>query len=112
MSEPKVEPIPEPIPEHGPVSYRTYWSIWGILLVLTLIMIVLDSAPLPRGVLLVLLVAAMLVKAFLVAGYFMHLRYERLALALGVTLGFLLTGLVLFVLLVPDGLRILELSNR
>ena len=98
--------------EHGAVSYRTYWSIWGILLVLTLVMIGLDSAPLPRALLVVVLVGVMLIKAFLVAGYFMHLRYERLALGLGAALGLLLTGAVLYVLLIPDGLRILELSGR
>lgn len=94
------------------VSYRTYWSIWGILLVLTVAMIFLDNAPISRPLLFMVLMVAMLFKAALVAGYFMHLRYERLALGVGVFFGLLVLSVVLFVLLIPDGLRIHELSVR
>jgi len=100
------------VTEHGSFGYGLYWKIWGILLVMTLGMIFFDQAPVPRVVLVVFLIVAMLVKAALVAGYFMHLRYESVALGLTVVVGMLITGLILFVLIAPDGMRILELSDR
>ncbi len=101
-------------------SYRTYWRIWFILLAVTLIMIFIDrptaqaldgSGPaIPHGVLVFILVAAMLFKATLIASYFMHLRYEKLFLGLSVLFGLLINGAILFVLIVPDGLRIFGMA--
>lgn len=88
-----------------------YWRIWSVLLVLTLIMVFIDQSPLSRGALVLVLVVAMLAKASLIAGYFMHLRFETLNLILIVLVGLLITGFVLFVLIAPDGMRILDLSQ-
>ena len=85
-------------------SYRTYWSIWVILLVLTLLMIFLEAIEFSVAGTIILLSGAMLVKATLIAGWFMHLRYERLALVLSVTLGILVTAAFMYFLLIPDGL--------
>jgi cytochrome c oxidase subunit IV len=100
-------------------GYRLYWQIWLILLIVTLIMIFIDrpaamalagSEPfLPQGALVLILVLAMLFKATLIAGYFMHLRYERLFLGLSVLIGLLINGTILFGLILPDGLRILRM---
>jgi cytochrome c oxidase subunit 4 len=98
--------------EHAPHGYGLYWRIWLILLVFTVAMIFLDQISVPRFLLVTILVAAMLFKATLVAGYFMHLRYERLSLGLSVVFGLLFVGAVLYGLLVPDGVRILALSGR
>lgn len=95
--------------EHG-VNYRVYWLIWLFLLMLTLIMIGLDFLSIPRAVLILLLILVMLTKASLIGAYFMHLRFERLGLVLSVGLGILVTGAILFILIMPDGLRGLELS--
>ncbi len=89
---------------------RPYWRIWGILLVLTVVMIFVDGSPLSRGVMIVVLVAAMLSKAALIGAYFMHLRFETVTLVMTVVVGLLVTGLILFVLIAPDGLRALNLS--
>ncbi len=93
-------------------SYRTYWSIWGMLLALTLIMIVLEAAGFPRVFTILVLVGAMMTKATLIAGWFMHLRFERVALVLAVVVGTLATAALLFFLLIPDGLSILQSAPR
>ena len=85
-------------------SYRTYWSIWVMLLVLTLLMIFLEALEFSVAGTIILLSGAMLVKATLIAGWFMHLRYERLVLILSVTLGILVTAAFMYFLLIPDGL--------
>ncbi len=96
--------------EESKVVSSPYWRIWFVLLVLTLVMVFIDQSPLTRGVLILVLVGVMLVKVSLIAGYFMHLRFEKLNLILVVLVGLLITGLLLFVLIAPDGMRILDLS--
>ena len=91
-------------------NWKLYWGVWSILLALTLIMVYLDQTNLARPLLVTILIAAMMVKAGLIAGYFMHLRFERLGLILLVLVGLLATGVVLFALIAPDGTRILRLS--
>ena len=89
--------------------YRTYWIAWGALLALTVTMVVLDRAPLPRLTFIALMVGAMLVKAAVIAGYFMHLRFERWALVVAVVLGLPINAAILYVLIVPDALRIFDM---
>ncbi|MFQ5526941.1 MAG: cytochrome C oxidase subunit IV family protein [Thermoanaerobaculia bacterium] len=102
-------------------EYKLYWQIWLILLIVTLIMIFIDRpaaqalAQEPSGgssgTLIVVLVLAMLLKATLIASYFMHLRYERLFLRLSVLFGLLINGAILFSLILPDSLRILGMNS-
>lgn len=91
-------------------SYRTYWGIWLILLFLTLLMIVLEGLDLPTAGTVLLLSIAMMVKAVLIAGWFMHLRYERLALVLSVVLAIVVTAAFMYFLLIPDALVALRLE--
>ena len=77
------------------VPYRTYWVAWLCLLVITLVMVFVTIP----GV----LIAGMIVKASIIALWFMHLRYEPLGFTLAIVLGTLLTGLLLFALIAPDG---------
>lgn len=91
-------------------SYRTYWQIWAVLLVLTLLMIVVESWNLPRAATVLVLTAAMLIKATLIAGWFMHLRYERLALVLIVVVMILGTAAFMVGLLIPDGIAAFDLA--
>ena len=65
-----------------------------------------DSASIPRCAFIVFMIAAMLTKASIIAGNFMHLRAERAGLVATVVIGLLVTGLVLFVLIAPDAARI------
>lgn len=81
---------------HAAVPYRTYWIAWVVLLGITLLMVLVTH----RAVLL----AGIVVKATIIALWFMHLRYERIGLTLVVLLAMILTTLALFGLIVPDGL--------
>ena len=92
--------------------YRTYWIAWGALLALTLTMVVLDQAPLPHTTFVILMVGAMLVKATVIAAYFMHLRFERWPLVLGIVLGLPINAAILYVLIVPDALRIFDMLGQ
>lgn len=92
--------------------YRTYWIAWGVLLALTVTMVVLDQAPLPHTTFIVLMLSAMLVKATVIAAFFMHLRFERWALVLAVVLGLPINAAILYVLIAPDAQRIFEMLGR
>jgi cytochrome c oxidase subunit IV len=86
--------------------HKIYRATWLALLALTVVMLLVDSLSIPRGALLGVLLSAMLVKASLIGSNFMHLRFERLPLALTVIVGLLITGTLLFVLIAPDAVRI------
>jgi cytochrome c oxidase subunit IV len=87
-------------------STRLYAGTWLALLALTVLMLVIDNAGLPRSVFLVLLMWAMTVKAILIGANYMHLRFERRSLAAMVVIGLLVNGTILFVLMAPDAIRI------
>lgn len=91
-------------------TYRTYWITWGILLVLTVLMILIEGSPLSRVLALLFLIVAMLAKGALIGGWFMHLKFERRTLVLSVVLGSLLTAAFLFFLIAVDGMAMLRLS--
>lgn len=84
---------------------------WFFLLILTLTMVLVDQVSVPRAALVSILVSAMLAKAVLIATCFMHLRFEKVSLAVIVGVGILATAAVLFFLIAPDGARILRLSS-
>ena len=84
---------------------------WGGLLALTLTMVVLDQTPLTRSTFIALMLAAMLVKAGVILGYFMHLRFERWALVAAVVLGLPINAAILYVLIAPDAVRIFDMMG-
>ena len=88
------------------MTVRTYWISWGTLLVLTLIMLLLEKSGFPRNAAVLFLVVAMLIKATVIGGWFMHLRYERVALVAAIVGTVLATATILFFLIVPDALNV------
>jgi len=88
------------------ISYRTYWLIWIVLLALTVFMLLIEAVRIPAAVAMVLLVLAMLTKATFIGGWFMHLRYERAALAVSLVVITLLTAAFLWFLLIPDAVGV------
>ena len=76
-------------------SYKGYWIAWGVLLVITVIVVFLDAPA--------LLIAGMVVKAGIIVLLYMHLGGERLGLILAVLLGLFATALLLAFLIMPDG---------
>ena len=92
-------------------NVRGYWLTWSVLLGITVVMLTLDGAGIARGALLAVLLGAMAVKAALIAGNFMHLRHERAGLVLTVVVGLFVVGLILYVLIAPDAMRIQQMKT-
>jgi cytochrome c oxidase subunit IV len=87
---------------HGANPYRIYWITWIILLFITVAMLGAEVFHLPRIFLVLFLVAFMMVKATMIAGNFMHLRFERRNLAWMVGAGILVTSLILYSFITPE----------
>jgi cytochrome c oxidase subunit IV len=90
-------------------SYKSYWVTWGILLAITGAMLMAEFLSWSKTLLVGLLLAAMMAKASLIGGQFMHLRFERPALIWAVAGSILFFSAFLFILIAFDGLRILEM---
>jgi cytochrome c oxidase subunit IV len=88
-------------------AYKTYWKTWGILLSLTVIMVFVDVMSLPRLLLLVVLLSAMMTKAFLIATEFMDLKHERPIIGVAIAISILFFGTFLFAFIAPDGFAVL-----
>lgn len=96
----------ETTPTRNP--YRVYWVTWAILLVITVAMLAAEALHLPRWFLVAFLVSFMMVKATMIGGNFMHLRYEKRNLAVMVALGLLLTSFVLYAFIRPEARHVLQ----
>ena len=97
---------------HNPMRYRSYCISWGALLGLTLLMLMTETVPRYRTIALALLLVAMLIKATVIGAWFMHLRFERAALVVSVVGATVLTAIVLFGLIVPDGIAVLRHTTQ
>jgi cytochrome c oxidase subunit IV len=85
---------------------KRYWMTWGVLLCITMLMLWLDGVEFARPLFVTTMVVAMLVKATIISGTFMHLSHEHKGIIATVALGLLATAVVLYVLIVPDAKRI------
>ena len=101
---------------HAPATtahpYRVYWITWIILLGITVAMLAAESFHMPRWFLIAFLLLFMMVKAVMIGGNFMHLRYERRNLAFMVAAGILVTSLILFLFIRPEARHVLEHSTH
>jgi caa(3)-type oxidase subunit IV len=99
--------------DHAPADhpYRVYRVTWAILLVITVAMLAAEKFHLPRIFLVLFLLAFMLVKATMIAGHFMHLRFERSNLAVVVAAGILLTSAILYAFITPESWHVLHRSG-
>ena len=97
---------------HGRHPYRVYWITWALLLVITVAMLAAESFHLPRIFLVVFLVAFMMVKAVMIGGNFMHLRFEKSNLGIMVLCGIMVTSLILFAFIAPEAKSVLEKTVR
>lgn len=74
-----------------------YWKIWAWLLVLTVLEVLASlKLTLPKSEMILLLVGMAIVKALLVALYFMHLRFERVSLGITISLTLILALILVF----------------
>ncbi len=87
--------------------YKPFWKTWGILLMLTTIMVFVDVMDFPRLLLLVVLLGAMMTKAYLIATEFMDLKHERIEVGITIAASILFVGTLLFAFIAPDGFAVL-----
>ena len=92
--------------------YRIYVTTWIILLVITVAMLASEAMHMPRWFLLVYLLGFMMVKASMIGGNFMHLRFERRNLVVIVAAGILVTSLILFAYITPETWNVLAKSAQ
>jgi caa(3)-type oxidase subunit IV len=97
---------------HARSPYRMYWITWIILLMITVAMLGAEMFHMPRWFLVVFLLAFMSVKAVMIGGNFMHLRYEKRNLAFMVFAGIVVTTLILFFYIAPESKHVLEHTVR
>jgi cytochrome c oxidase subunit IV len=88
--------------------YRIYHVTWVILLIITVAMLAAETFPMPRWFLLLFLLAFMAVKAIMIGGSFMHLRYEKASLRWVVAIGLVVTTLILYFFITPESKHVLE----
>lgn len=79
---------------HTQKHYGIYWFAWFVLLALTLLMLAVTKPA--------VLVAGVVVKATIILLWFMHLKFERLGLALSVVVGVAATMAMLVGLILLD----------
>jgi caa(3)-type oxidase subunit IV len=92
--------------------YRIYWITWILLLAITVIMLLAEGFHMPRWFLVVFLLAFMMVKAVMISGNFMHLRYEHRRIGIMVGVGILVTSLILLAFITPEAASVLAKSVR
>jgi cytochrome c oxidase subunit IV len=97
---------------HAKRPYKMYWVTWAILLVITVAMLAAEAFHMPRFFLVVFLLAFMMVKAIMIGGNFMHLRFEKRNLAFMVFTGIIVTTLILFLYIAPESKNVLEHTIR
>ena len=84
------------------VGKRTYWRVWFWLLIITIVEVIVAFLSIPVGLKATLFVILALMKASLIAGYFMHLKFEALGLIYSIVIPLVLL-VALAAALIPDG---------
>lgn len=92
------------VDEHFAGSNKLFISIWGWLLVLTLLEIFLAYRPMELHFMLTILLGLSVIKAFLIMAYFMHLKFERLSLIITL-IPALVVCILLLLVFFPDSFR-------
>jgi cytochrome c oxidase subunit IV len=98
--------------QHRHHKKALFFWVWGILLVLTAVEVYLTYQNLEPKRMLTILMGLSLIKAALIIGFFMHLKYEvsRMKwLTMGSVIGCLILMTIFFF---PDAFRILSLGVR
>src|SRR5437870_13315703 len=85
--------------EHFAGNAKLFISVWVWLLLLTGLEVFLGYIHLPVAYMLVILMAASIIKATLIVVYVMHLRFERLKLILTIVPALVICIFLLFVFL-------------
>jgi caa(3)-type oxidase subunit IV len=106
------EAIQERVAEqHRHHKITPFFWVWGTLLVLTAVEVNLAYQNMEPKRMLTILMALSLVKATLIIGYFMHMKYEVSRMK-WITMCALVFCLAMMMVFFPDAFRILSLGVR
>jgi cytochrome c oxidase subunit IV len=97
--------------QHRHHKVSPFFWVWGTLLVLTAVEVNLAYRNLEPKRMLTILMALSLVKATLIIGYFMHMKYEVSRMK-WLTMCALVFCLAMMMVFFPDAFRILSLGVR
>jgi|SRR5215470_1635678 len=98
--------------EHRHHKKAQFFWVWGALLVMTAIEVYLTYQNMPPVKMLTILMGLSLIKAALIIGFFMHLRYE-ISLMKWVTMCSVIACLILMtIFFFPDAYRILTIGVK
>ncbi len=97
---------------HPAGSTRLFAYVWIWLVAITGFEVFLAYLRLRPELMLSLLVILSMVKAALIVSYFMHLKYEKLSLALILVPSTLFCICMIVIFFMPDGLRALQLRGH
>jgi cytochrome c oxidase subunit 4 len=104
--------IAEQVAEHQRHQGKAqFFWVWGALLAMTAIEVYLTYQNLQPVRMLTILMGLSLVKAALIIGYFMHMKYE-ISQMKWLTMCALVACLALMMIFFPDALRILSLGVK
>ena len=93
---------------HHPKA-QFFW-VWGALLVMTAIEVYLTYQNLPAIRMLTILMGLSLVKATLIIGYFMHMKFETALMRWMITLSVVACFIIMYFFFFPDADRIIRLG--
>ncbi len=99
------------IEQHRHHTHTPFYIVWGLLLVLTAVEVALAYQHLPAIRMLSYLLALSVIKAGMIIGWFMHMKYEvtRMRRVMMISLVICLSLMCTFF---PDAFRILHLGVR
>ena len=102
------ERVAEQHRHHGKAQF--FW-VWGVLLVVTAIEVYLGYQNMEPVRMLSILMGLSIIKAGLIIGYFMHMKFE-ISRMKWLTMASLVVCLALMMIFFPDALRILSLGVK
>jgi cytochrome c oxidase subunit 4 len=94
---------------HAVGSTRLFTMVWVWLVVITFIEVFLAYERLRPDLMLTLLVVLSMVKATLIISYFMHLKYEKIGLALLLIPATIFCICMILIFFMPDGARLMQM---
>ena len=97
---------------HAVGSTRLFVTVWIWLVAITGLEVFLGYEKLQPQLMLTLLVALSLVKAALIVSYFMHLKYEKLSLALMLIPPTIFCICMILIFFFPDSWRLMQIRMQ
>jgi len=97
--------------QHRHHRLTQFFVVWAALLILTAVEVYLTYQNMPAVRMLTILIGLSLVKAALIIGYFMHMKYE-ISRMKWLTMCSLVACLALMMIFFPDALRIISLGVK